>query len=55
MAACLPDDPTYCFYPAVDDEDEPPQIRILVEGFSFAIPTALVALNRADGWLCAIP
>ena len=27
----------------------PPQIRILVEGFAFAIPTALVALDRADG------
>ena len=50
MAACLPDDPTYCFYPAVDEEDEPPQIRILVEGFAFAIPTALVALDRADGF-----
>ena len=49
MAACLPDDPTYCFYPAVDDEDELPQIRILIEGFAFAIPTALVALDRADG------
>ena len=34
MAACLPDNPTYCFYPAVDDEDEPPQIRILVDGFA---------------------
>ncbi len=49
MTACLPDNPAYCFYPAVDDEDEPPQIRILVEGFAFAIPTALVALDRADG------
>ncbi|MCY4397221.1 MAG: hypothetical protein OXC10_19020 [Rhodospirillaceae bacterium] len=49
MTACLPDDPAYCFYPAVDHEDEPPQIRILVEGFAFAIPTALVTLNRADG------
>ena len=53
MTACLPDDPTYCFYPAVDDEDEPPQIRILVEGFAFAIPTALVALCHDDGFtLC---
>ena len=49
MAACLPDHPTYCFYPAVDDEDEPPQIRILVEGFAFAIPTALVALDHEQG------
>ena len=53
MAACLPDDPTYCFYPAIDDEDEPPQIRILVEGLAFAIPTALVALTDADGLVLA--
>ena len=50
MPACLPDDPTYCFCPIADDEDEPPQIRILVEGFTFAIPTALVALDQADGF-----
>ena len=48
MTACLPDDPTYCFYPA-DSEGEPPQIRILVDGLGFAIPTALVALDRTDG------
>ena len=50
MPACLPDDPTYCFCPISDDEGEPPQIRILVEGLGFAIPTALVALDRADGF-----
>ena len=50
MPACLPDDPTYCFCPISDDEGEPPQIRILVEGLAFAIPTALVALDRADGF-----
>ena len=49
MTACLPDNPAYCFYPATGDDGEPPQIRILVEGFAFAIPTALVVLNRADG------
>ena len=49
MTTGLPDDPTYCFYPAVDHEDEPPQIRILVEGFAFAIPTALVALDHEQG------
>ena len=49
MTASLPDDPSYCFYPAFDHEDELPQIRILVEGLVFAIPTALVALDRADG------
>ena len=40
MTACLPDNPAYCFFPHADDEDEPPQIRILVEGLDFAIPTA---------------
>ena len=50
MPACLPDDPTYCFYPAADEDGKPPQIRILVEGLTFAIPTALVALDRADGF-----
>ena len=49
MTACIPDDPTYCFYPAVDDDGDPPQIRILVEGFAFAIPTAMVALDREQG------
>ena len=49
MTACLPDNPAYCFYPAATDDGEPPQIRILIEGLAFAIPTALVALNRADG------
>ena len=50
MTACLPDDPAFCFYPAADEDGEPPQIRILVDGLSFAIPTALVALNQADGF-----
>jgi len=49
MTAGLPDDPAYCFYPAVDDDGELPQIRILVEGFAFAIPTALVALDHEQG------
>ena len=49
MTACIPDEPTYCFYPAVDDDGDPPQIRILVEGFAFDIPTALVALDREQG------
>ena len=49
MTACLPDDPAYCFYPAVDEDGEPSQIRILVEGLEFAIPTALVCLTAADG------
>ena len=51
MTACIPDDPAYCFCPLADGDDEPPQIRILVEGLAFAIPTALVALNQADGFV----
>ncbi len=31
MTACLPDNPAYCFYPATEDDGEPPQIRILVD------------------------
>ena len=50
MTACIPDDPAYCFCPVAEADDEPPQIRILIEGLAFAIPTALVALNQADGF-----
>ncbi len=50
MTACMPDNPAYCFYPHAGNEDEPPQIRILVEGLAFPIPTALVALSQADGF-----
>ena len=49
MTACIPDEPTYCFCPVSDADGEPPQIRILVEGLGFAVPTALVALSHADG------
>ncbi len=49
MTACIPDEPTYCFAPLADAEGEPPQIRILVHGLAFAIPTAMVALSQADG------
>ena len=48
MTAFMPDDPAYCFYPATDADGEPPQIRILVEGLPFAIPTALVALSHDE-------
>ena len=50
MTACIPDDPAYCFVPLADGDRGPPQIRILVEGLAFAIPTALIALNHADGF-----
>ena len=50
MTASIPDDPAYCFCPVAETDGEPPQIRILIEGLAFAIPTALVALNQADGF-----
>ena len=53
MPASLPDNPLYCFCPFSDSDGEPPQIRILVEGLAFAIPTALVALSHVDGLVLA--
>ena len=53
MTACIPDDPTWCFAPVTDAEGEPPQIRILLEGLPFAVPTALVCLTAEDGLLVA--
>ncbi len=53
MTACIPDQPTYCFAPVTDTDGEPPQIRILVEGLAFAVPTALVCLTAEDGFLVA--
>ena len=47
-AQTLPDDPHYCFVPAYDIEDEIQQIRIVVDGMSGYIPTALVALTVED-------
>ena len=47
-AQTLPDDPNYCFVPAYDIEDEVQQIRIVVDGMTGYIPTALVALTIVD-------
>ncbi len=47
-AQTLPDDPNYCFVPAYDVEDEAQQIRIVFEGMSGHVPTALVALTLED-------
>ena len=33
MPTSLPDNPLYCFVPMNDADGEPPQLRILVEGF----------------------
>ena len=47
-AQTLPDDPSYCFVPAYDIEDEVQQIRIVIEGMSGYVPTALVTLTLDD-------
>ena len=47
-AQTLPDNPNYCFVPAYDIEDEVQQIRIVIEGMSGYIPTALIALTVRD-------
>ena len=53
MTACIPDVPTFCFAPVADDDGEPPQIRIFIEGLPFAVPTALVCLTAEDGFALA--
>ena len=47
-AQTLPDNPNYCFVPAYDFEAEVQQIRIVIEGLSGHVPTALVALDLDD-------
>ena len=47
-AQTLPDDPNYCFVPAYDVEADVQQIRIVFEGLSGHVPTALVALDLDD-------
>ena len=53
MTACIPDEPIYCFCPISDADGEPPQIRILIDGLAFAVPTALVCLTAEDGFALA--
>ena len=53
MTACIPDEPVYCFAPVSDEDGEPPQIRILVDGLGVAVPTALVCLTAEDGFALA--
>ena len=47
-AQTLPDNPNFCFCPAYDVEDAVQQIRIVIEGMSGYVPTALVALTLSD-------
>ena len=44
----LPDNPDFCFVPAYDVEADVQQIRIVIEGLSGHVPTALVALGLDD-------
>ncbi len=47
-AQTLPDNPDFCFAPAYDIEADVQQIRIVIEGLSGHVPTALVALDLDD-------
>ena len=49
-ADTLPDNPVYVFCPEPEsDDDAPRRILLLIEDLTVAVPTALVALTRADG------
>ena len=47
-AQTLPDNPNFCFCPAYDVEADVQQIRIVIEGLTGHVPTALIALHLAD-------
>ena len=47
-AQTLPDEPNCCFVPAYDVEADVQQIRLVIEGLSGHVPTALVALDLDD-------
>lgn len=47
-AQTLPDRPNFCFCPAYDIETDVQQIRIVIEGLSGHVPTALIALDLND-------
>ena len=47
-AQTLPDNPNFCFCPAYDVETDVQQIRIVIEGLSGHVPTALIALDLED-------
>ena len=44
----LPDNPNFCFCPAYDVEADVQQIRIVIEGLTGHVPTALIALDLDD-------
>ena len=47
-AQTLTDNPNFCFVPAYHVETEVQQIRLVIEGLSCHVPTALVALHLDD-------
>ncbi len=47
-AQTLPDNPDFCFCPAYDVETDVQQIRIVIEGLTGHVPTALIALDLED-------
>ena len=47
-AQTLPDNPNFCFCPAYDVETDVQQIRIVIEGLTGHVPTALIALDLDD-------
>ncbi|MYE03187.1 MAG: hypothetical protein F4Y03_18315 [Alphaproteobacteria bacterium] len=44
----LPKDPDFAFCPAYGPADAPQEIRIVIDGMTGCIPTALVALTLED-------
>ncbi len=44
----LPKDPDFAFCPAYGPDDEPQEIRLVIDGMTGSIPTALVALTLED-------
>ena len=47
-AQTLPDNPNFCFCPAYDMEADVQQIRIVIDGLTGHVPTALIALDLED-------
>ena len=47
-AQTLSDNPNFCFCPAYDLETDVQQIRIVIEGLTGHVPTALIALDLED-------
>ena len=44
----LPENPDFAFCPSYGPDDEPQEIRLVIDGMTGSIPTALVALTLED-------